>query len=126
MENVKVAPGHQTVMPYLILKHAEKFLDFTITVFGAKVTNKTLREDHKTIMHAEITIGDSTIMFAESTETYAVQNAGLFIYVADTDTTYKLAMQNKCISVFEPTDQPYGRTSGVIDTFGNTWWITSL
>ncbi|WP_431200968.1 hypothetical protein ACQ86K_30970 [Mucilaginibacter sp. P19] len=24
-----------------------------------------------------------------------------------------------------PADQPYGRSAGVKDPFGNTWWITN-
>jgi len=48
------------------------------TVFDATETYKAMRDEH-TIMHAEIMIGGSTIMFAECTEKFAVRNAGLFI-----------------------------------------------
>ena len=50
------------------------------------VLNKHMR-DETTIMHAEIKINDSIIMFADSTEQYPPQPAGFFIYVDDVDKT---------------------------------------
>ena len=41
------------------------------------------------IMHCEIKIGNSVIIFADSTAEYPPMNAGLFIYVEDADITYK-------------------------------------
>jgi PhnB protein len=76
-------------------------------------------------MHAEIAIKDSPIMVADATEQLAVRNAGLFVYIDNCDEVYKKALENGATSITEPNDQPYGRTSGVIDPFGNTWWITN-
>jgi len=113
-------------MPYLILKEAEKFSDFAKNVFGAKVIMNRLREDEKTIMHSEISIGDSTLMFAGATEQWKPQTANLFIYVTNADEAYKKAIRAGATTVMELTDQDYGRTCGVIDPFGNTWWITAI
>ncbi len=124
MENVKVPDGYQTLMPYLIVPDASKFIEFTQKVFGAKEKNKSMR-DENTIMHAEITIGNSTIMFADGTEQYKPQPAGIFIYVSNADETYQKALAEGAVSVNELSDQSYGRSCGVKDSFGNTWWITS-
>jgi PhnB protein len=121
----KIPTNYQTVMPYLILKNAEKFIDFTKMVFGATETYKVMR-DENTIMHGEIMIGESTIMFADSTNEYEPQTAGLFIYVDNADDTYKNAIEAGAIIITELSDQPYGRSGGVKDPFGNTWWITSI
>jgi len=123
---MNIPEGYQAVMPYLILKNAQKFIDFTQKVFDAKLMNKHLREDGHVIMHAEVNIGGSVIMFAESTEQYAVQTANLFVYVESADETYAAALSNGATSVNEPADQPYGRSGGVKDPNGNTWWITSV
>ena len=112
-------------MPYLILNGAEKFIDFMKTVFDAEETYKTMR-DEKTVMHAEIMIGDSTIMFADTTDVYGVSNAALFIYVEDADATYKKAIETGAQVVTEIADQGYGRSGCVKDPFGNTWWITGV
>jgi PhnB protein len=116
--------GYNTVMPYLILKGANDFLAFTKEVFGAEEKMKHMR-DENTIMHGEIKIGDSVIMFAESTDAFRVDNAGLFLYVAEADATYNKALAKGATSVMAMSDQPYGRTGGVKDPFGNTWWITT-
>lgn len=94
-------------------------------VFDATVSNKHMR-DENIIMHAELKIGNSMIMLADSTTQYTPSNAGLFIYVEDADATYKKALDNNATSVTELSDQSYGRTGGVKDPFGNTWWITSV
>jgi len=124
MENVKIPEGYQQIMPYLILDNAAKFLAFTKNVFNAEEIRKEMR-DENTIMHAEIRIGKSVIMFANSTDQYQVQNAGMFIYVDNVDEVYKKAIKEGAISLGEPADQSYGRTAGIKDPFGNTWWITS-
>jgi uncharacterized glyoxalase superfamily protein PhnB len=121
----KIPANNQTVMPYLILRHAESFLKFTQDVFGATLLDKHLQDDG-TIMHAEIMIGDSTIMFAQANQKFGESPAGLFIYVNDTDETYNKALENDATSVQEISDQPYGRTGGIKDCCGNTWWITAI
>ncbi len=124
-KNLKIPENYQTVMPYLIVKDAAKFISFMQTVFDAVETYKAMR-DENIIMHAEIMIGGSTIMFADSTDTYGARNAGMFIYVDDADATFKKAIENGATVVNEMADQSYGRSGGVEDPFGNTWWITGI
>jgi PhnB protein len=119
-----IPEGYQTVMPYLILKDAESFIEFMKTVFGAREKMRHLN-DNKRIMHAEIAIGECTIMFAESTEKYKSSTGGFFIYVGSADETWKKALQAGATSIDAPSDKEYGRSCGVTDTNGNTWWITS-
>jgi len=123
--SIKIPAGYQTVMPYIIIGNAAAFIEFTQKVFNAELLGKHMR-DETTIMHAEIKIGSSVIMFADSTEQYLPMPAGLFIYVDDADETYKSALDNGAIAVTELADQSYGRSGGVKDIFGNVWWITSL
>jgi PhnB protein len=121
---MNIPETHQTVMPYLILDNAGHFLNFVSEVFDATVLSSHERPDG-TIMHAEIKIGDSTIMFAQATEQWKPQVAGLFVYVADADACFNKAIAKGAQVVMPLTNQDYGRTCGVTDTTGNTWWITS-
>lgn len=125
MDNLNIPQGHQTIMPYLILKEAAQFLAFMKNVFGAEETFKQMR-DESTIAHAEIKIGGSTIMCAEATDQWQPNTAGMFIYVKNADDTYKKALAEGASTIMEPADQPYGRSCGVSDPFGNVWWITSV
>lgn len=124
-EKLNIPENYQIVMPYLIIKNAQQFIGFMQKVFDAEETYKVMR-DEKTIMHAEIMIGGSTIMFADSTDQFNVRNAGLFIYVEDADVTFKKAIDAGATVINKMADQNYGRSGGVQDPFGNDWWITSV
>lgn len=115
---------HQTVMPYLILNEAKKFLLFTQKVFGAQVTHESMR-DENTLGHCEIQIGGCTIMFSDTANEWSENLGHLFIYVANADETFKKAIEEGASVIMEMADQPYGRSGGIKDPCGNTWWITS-
>ena len=122
---MQIPNGHQAIMPYFILHGAPAFMDFTKKVFDANVTATHYREDNTSVMHAEVMIGNQTIMFAEATEQYPPATGNLFIYVDDADTTFQKALKEGAAVVLELKDQPYGRSGGISDPFGNVWWITS-
>jgi PhnB protein len=119
-----IPENYQTVMPYLILENASGFLSFTQKVFGAKENHKTMR-DENVIRHAEVMIGGSTIMFADSTPEYKPAPSNLFVFVENADETFEKAIREGATKVTEMGDQPYGRSGGVKDPCGNVWWITS-
>ena len=116
--------GYNTIIPYLIVNNAAGFMQFMTDVFEAKETMRHMR-DESTIMHAEMRVGDSVIMLADATGEYLPSPAGMFVYVPDADATFDKAMAAGATSVLAMCDQPYGRTGGVKDPFGNTWWVTT-
>lgn len=124
MKNLNIPEGYQQIMPYLVVENAAEFLSFTQNVFDAEEKHKTMRTE-TLIMHAEISIGSSVIMFADATEQHPKQTAGLFTYVDDCDKIYQKALANGAVNVMEPADQSHGRNAGVKDPFGNTWWLTT-
>jgi len=99
-------------------------MNFMITVFDATEKMKVMRDDAN-LMHGELFIGDSCVMCAEASADYGSQPAGMFIYVDDCDVRYQKALDNGATSVMPPADQEYGRSCGIKDPFGNTWWITT-
>jgi uncharacterized glyoxalase superfamily protein PhnB len=123
---MNIPSSHQTVMPYLILKNSGKFLDFTESVFDAETLHKTMHDDEKTIRHGEIKIGESTIMFGNSSQQWDASPANLFVYVQDADESYQKALDHGAISIMDLKNEEYGRTCGVKDPCGNVWWITSV
>jgi PhnB protein len=125
MKTVNIPEGYPQLMPYLIVPNAAAFIEFTQKVFGAEEKYKQMR-DENIIMHAELAIGSSVIMLADATDLYMPQPAGMFVYVGDCDAVYQKALDNGATSKMPPADQSYGRSAGVNDAFGNTWWITSL
>jgi len=59
-------------------------------------------------------------------EDWLPQPAGLFIYVENADEGFRKAKEAGAQVIMEPVDREYGRSCGVKDPFGNTWWITSV
>lgn len=117
--------AHPTVSPYFIVKDGSAFLAFMTAVFGA--TEVTIhRDENGGIRHGEVSIGNSIIMFGESSGAFPPETGSVFIYVKDTDDTYKKALAAGSVSRQEPSDKDYGRAAGVKDPFGNTWWITQV
>jgi uncharacterized glyoxalase superfamily protein PhnB len=85
-----------------------------------------MHPDQSGIRHAELQIAGSTIMFTNATEQWPPQTANLFVYVENADSAYARALEAGASSVMDLSDQHYGRTCGVKDPTGNTWWITSV
>lgn len=124
---MQIPETHQAVMPYLILKDARRFIDFTAAVFNATVTACHTREGTDAeIMHAEVNINGSIVMFAEATEAWGSQPAGMFVYVDNADEAFAKAQAAGAEVIMGLTDQDYGRTCGVKDPAGNIWWVTSV
>jgi uncharacterized glyoxalase superfamily protein PhnB len=122
---MKLPEGFQSVIPYLVINEASKFIEFVTKVFDAKLTFDVKRDDGM-VKHAEIKIGGTTIMAADSTEEFNPREATLMVYVENADDSFKKAVALGAEIVRDISDQEYGRTGGVLDPFGITWWITSL
>lgn len=121
---MKIPDGYQGVMPYLMLDDANAFVEFTRNVFDAEVKMHEKNPDG-TAGHCEVVISGSTIMFSNTRGEWKRANANLFVYVDDADARYQRALDAGCVTIQPPADQPYGRSGGVEDPFGNVWWITS-
>ncbi|HEX2682350.1 MAG TPA: VOC family protein [Ferruginibacter sp.] len=120
---MKVPAQYNRLMPYLVIPNAAAFVDFMKNVFGAE-EQKMVPRSEGLIMHGELRIGESVIMFADVTPEFTARPAGIFIYVENVGDTYIKAMQAGAESVMEPMQQPYGFTCGFRDRFGNDFWPT--
>jgi len=124
---MNIPEQYNLLMPYLILKDTDRFKKFMADVFDAEEQLIVPGSDG-TIMHGELRIGGAVIMLGEAGAQFPVMNSGMYIHVGNADETYKKALAAGAITVDgqEPSDKDYGRTCGVKDPFGNTWWITSV
>jgi PhnB protein len=116
---------YHNVTPYLVVDGAAKLIDFLKRVFGATEKEMMKTPDGR-VMHAEVRIGDSVIMMGEPGGQWKATPAALYVYVEDTDSAYKRALEMGATSRMEPADQFYGdRNAGVQDSWGNLWWIAT-
>jgi uncharacterized glyoxalase superfamily protein PhnB len=120
-----IPDGFRTVTPYLIVKGAAGVIDFAKRVFGAMEMFRSEMEDGS-IMHATFRVGDSIVEVADASAKWTPRPGSLHVYVADTDATYKRAIEAGGKSLFEPMDMFYGeRSGGVEDPAGNHWYIAT-
>jgi len=127
-----IPEGRHTITPFLVVRGADKAIDFYVKAFGAKELTRMLGPDGKSILHAQIKIGDSTICLSEespqcagassSPQTLGGVASSLYIYVPDVDVSFKRAVDAGCESKMVPTDMFWGdRFSSLQDPFGHQW-----
>lgn len=120
---MKIPSHYLPVMPYLIVRNAKTFFEFTQAVFGATEQLLAPTDDGK-IMHGEIKIGDAVIMFADAGDNWKEKTAGMYIYVSDVDAVYNTAIRKGAKSLGPPMKKDYGYTAEFEDPFGNFWFLT--
>ncbi|HET8548450.1 MAG TPA: VOC family protein, partial [Bryobacteraceae bacterium] len=116
---------YRTVTPYLVVPDADAEMRFLEAAFDGTVSTCARNPDN-TVVHAEITIGDSLVMLGQAGEQWKALKAALYVWVDNVDDTYAKALAAGATSQSPPEDKPYGhRNAGVVDTNGITWWIGS-
>ncbi len=112
--------AYRTVTPYLVVSDADAELAFLKAAFSGTEANCQRNADN-TVMHAEITVGDSLVMLGQAGGAWRPRPAALYLWVEDVDATYARALQAGATSERQPEDKPYGhRNAGVIDRNGVT------
>lgn len=120
-----IPEGYHTVTPYLIVQGAERLIDFLTQAFDAEPSFRMDKHDGS-IGHAEIKIGDSTVMLADASDEWTPMPGCFHLYFEDCDSVYKRALEVGATSLQDPQDQFYGdRTAGVRDPIGNVWWLAT-
>jgi uncharacterized glyoxalase superfamily protein PhnB len=110
--------GWHTVTPRIVVHRAEELVQFVKRVFQA---TGDFRPDTPAVMK----LGDSMIMISDA-GVRAPSPAFLYIYVSDTDATYRRALEAGAKSVEEPAEMPYGDRRGMVeDRWGNIWQIAT-
>ncbi len=122
------AAVRQIAVPRLTFKDPAKAIEFYTNALGAKETFRFATPTG--IPHAEITIGESTIMLGEewpeggrfSAETLGQSPIWLSVQVPDVDSFVEHAARAGMKVVRPPADQFYGRRDATLtDPFGYTW-----
>lgn len=124
-----IPKGFRTVTPYVKVHDAAGLVAFATRVFDAEETHRAVGSGGG--IHAEVRIGDSMLMIGGGAPPERVWHGpqrptAFHVYVADTDATFRRALDAGATSIGEPRDQEYGeRSAGVKDAFGNVWYIAT-
>ena len=118
-----VRPGFNNIVPYIMVKGADRFLEFLKAAFTASERIRVPQTDGS-ILHAEVGIGDSVIELGDANEQHPPRPTTVHLYVDDADATYGRALQAGASSIYKVDDQFWGdRQGSVQDEFGNVWNI---
>jgi uncharacterized glyoxalase superfamily protein PhnB len=121
-----------TLTPYIVVSDARRAMDWYIEVFGAQRRGEVHVNPDGTIGHAEVGIGDAVLMFAEASDLWpdvpvrapdspATFSHSLHLEADDVDATTERARRGGASVEREPADQPYGRSSVIVNPFGHRW-----
>ncbi len=127
-----IPEGYATVTPYLMVRGADKAIEFYKKVFGATERLRVPAADR--IAHAEIDIGDSVVMLADecpergskSPQTLGGSSVGINLYVKDCDDVFHKAIAAGAKQIRPLENQFYGDRSGMFtDPFGHIWSVST-
>jgi uncharacterized glyoxalase superfamily protein PhnB len=117
--------GVPSVQPYLHLHDSEKMIPFLENAFGGVVQGHVPTSPEGHVLHATVQIGDNTLEVDEAHGEFQPMPCHLHLHVDDADAMYARALRAGASSIDAPSDKPYGRSGGVKDPFGNSWYMTS-
>ncbi len=124
-----VPDGYHTVIPYLVIREAGKAIDFYTRALGAQELFR-MPGPGGAVMHAELRIGDSTVMLTDenpemgskSPQSLGGTAVSVFLYVPDVDALFAKATAAGATTQMPPTNMFWGdRFAKVVDPFGHEW-----
>ena len=129
-----IPDGFHTVTPAIVVRNAVDAINFYKRALGAEELMRMPGPDGRSIMHAELKIGDSIIFIsdesphasARSPQTLGGSTTVLNLYVKDADTAFQKAIDAGGKSTMPVADQFWGDRYGMfVDPFGYSWGLAT-
>jgi uncharacterized glyoxalase superfamily protein PhnB len=127
-----IPKGFHAITPALTIKGADAAIAFYKKAFGAEEIMVMRGPDGKSVMHAEIRIGDSIVFLGDempdmgylSPKSLGNTASSLHLYVTDVDAAFKRAVDAGATVEMPVSDMFWGDRYGkVVDPFGHRWGI---
>jgi uncharacterized glyoxalase superfamily protein PhnB len=135
MPKAKPIPdGFHTLTPHLVVKDANKAIEFYKKAFGAEELGRHPGPDGKSVMHALLKVGDSMLMLNDEFPDMGCRGplaiggtaVTLHVYVQDVDKAFERATKAGAKVMMPLADQFWGDRYGIVtDPFGHQWSIAS-
>ncbi len=131
---VKPIPeGFNTITPHIVCKNASAAIDFYKKAFGAEEIVRMPGPDGKSVMHAELKIGNSRLMLGEefsdkctSPQTLGGSPVTIHLYVENADAAFQRAVKAGATVTMPLMDAFWGDRYGQLtDPFGHVWSIAT-
>jgi len=128
---IKAIPsGFHTLTPHLVVKGASQAIEFYKKAFGAEVITRVLGPDGKSLLHADLKIGDSHVFLVDEfpeMDCRGPQSIGatpvtIHMFVDDVDAAFGKAVAAGAQVKMPLADMFWGDRYGVLaDPFGHAW-----
>jgi PhnB protein len=126
-----VPEGTRTVTPHLVIKGAAEAIEFYKKAFGAIERSRMPGPDGRSLMHAEIRIGDSLVYLADEFPGVSAQRAPeslsgtsvvMHLYLEDVDKAFQRAVDAGATVQMPLMDAFWGDRYGQVrDPYGHVW-----
>jgi uncharacterized glyoxalase superfamily protein PhnB len=129
-----IPEGYHTITPHLVVRDAGAAIEFYKRAFGATERGRMPRSDGKSVLHAEIRIGDSALFLmdevlergAKSPLTLGGSPTTIHLFVEDVDTVFERATKAGAQVTMPVADQFWGDRYGmVVAPYGHYWSIAT-
>ncbi len=129
-----IPPGFRTLTPHITVHDGTAAIDFYKRAFGAKEAVRMPGPDGKTVMHAELEIGDSRLMLNDPFPQHPVKPPKeaktttfvLHVYTPDVDSFIERAARAGATVTMPATDMFWGDRYGMVsDPFGHVWGVAT-
>jgi PhnB protein len=130
----RVPEGQHTITPHLVVKGASQAIEFYRQAFGAEEIRRVPARDGKTLMHAELKIGDSRLflvdefpeMGCQGPKSYGGSSVTIHLFVDDVDSFFKTALAAGAEERMPVADMFWGDRYGrLVDPFGHEWSVAT-
>ncbi len=129
-----VPEGYHTITPHLVVRDAAEAIAFYQKAFGAVENYRLPGPDGKSVMHAELRIGDSIIFLGaespgadcKSPATLKGKAVMLHLYVEDADAVFRQAVAAGAQALMPVQEMFWGDRMGSLeDPFGHRWSVAT-
>lgn len=125
-----IPEGYHTITPHLVVRGASQAIEFYQKAFGAREAKRITGPDGKSVLHAELVIGDSRLFLADEVsdmgclgpQTIGGSPVTIHLYAEDVDTLFNQAVAAGAQVKMPLADMFWGDRYGVVaDPFGHQW-----
>ena len=129
-----VPDGFHTLTPHLVVKGASQAIEFYKRAFGAEEIKRLPGPDGKSLIHAELKIGNSRLLLVDEfpemdcrgPKSVGGSPVSIHMFVDDADAAFDKALAAGAEVRMPLADQFWGDRYGVLtDPFGHIWSIAT-
>ena len=129
-----IPEGLHTVTPHLVVKGASQAIEFYKRAFGAEEIKRLPGPDGKSLIHAELKIGNSRLLLVDEfpemdcrgPRSVGGSPVSIHMFVDDVDAAFDKALAAGAEVRMPLADQFWGDRYGVLtDPFGHIWSIVA-